>query len=218
MSYLNRESSVFALQKMKSFHDECRQLYTKHGFDLMDNPGRRNIILSQAQEKFFADALSKLYKGVVRDGATGQPDIIVGEIDKELECKLTSRHKGGSISFQSDYQTLLKKGKLDYLYVVASKDFEKFAVLHFQNLTADDFRPLSNGSRGKVAMYKHKGMKKCNVLVGSAINKNEIYLREIEDQLERDDLTPSKRNTLISRKKYWDNAPAKYTYELEEIN
>ena len=155
---------------MKSFHDECKDLYNKHGFNLLDNLGRRNIVLSQAQEKYFADALKRRHTGVVNDGRTGQPDIIIESLGRELECKLTSRHKSGTISFQSDHESLVQKGALDYLYVIADDEFEKFAVLHCKDLTVDDFRPVSNGSRGKVAMYKHKGMQKCSVLV-SKINE-----------------------------------------------
>lgn len=218
MSYLNRKRSVSALHKMKSFHDECKSLYDRHGFNLLDNLGRRNILMSQAQEKFFAEELARVYKNVVSDGGTGQPDIVVGELNKELECKLTSRHKAGTISFQSDYQTLLQKGELDYLYVVADENFDKFAVLHFEKLTTEDFRPLSSGARGKVAMYKHKGMKKCNILVGSAVNNNNENLKKINLQLLNSGITESKRKKLEKSKDYWLNTPTKYTYVLENIN
>lgn len=218
MSYLSRNSSVSALHKMKTFHDECKILYDRHGFNLLDNLGRRNILMSQAQEKFFAEELSIIYGKVISDGATGQPDIVVGELNKELECKLTSRHKTGTLSFQSDFQTLLQKGELDYLYVIADERFDKFAVLHFEKLTTEDFRPLSNGSRGKVAMYKHKGMKKCNVLVGSVVDKNNENLKKINKLLLNTRITDSKRKKLEKRKNYWLTTPTKYTYVLENIN
>ena len=218
MSYLNNKTSVDALHRMKNFHDECEHLYRRHGFNLLDNLGRRNILMSQAQEKFFADELAKRFEGVVSDGKTGQPDIVIKSLGKELECKLTSRHKGGAISFQSDYETLLQKGHLDYLYVIADASFKKFAVLHFTGLTASDFRPLSNGSRGKVAMYKHKGMKKCNVLVGNVIDNNAINLEKIKKRLNTPSLTPSQRKKLLKSKDYWEATPSKYSYELEEIH
>lgn len=218
MSYLSKKNSVVALHKMKSFHDECESLYRRHGFNLLDNLGRRNIIMSQAQEKYFAESLASEYEDVVSDGGTGQPDIIVGELGKELECKLTSRHSAGTISFQSDYETLVKKGDLDYLYVIASEDFQKFAVLHFESLTIDDFRPLSSGSRGKVAMYKHKGMKKCNVLVGNVINNNMVNLKKIERKLSQKNLTAKGRQKLLKSKTYWTETPAKFSYVLEGIH
>lgn len=218
MSYLTREMSVGALHQMKKFHQDVVEVYKLYGMDLLDNLGRRNIIMSQTQERFFSDALSKKYDGVYNDGQTGQPDIIVEELGKELECKLTSRHKGGAISFQTDYQTLKQKGSLDYLYVIADQAFDKFAVLHFQNLTVNDFRPVSNGSRGKVAMYKHKGMKKCNVLVGDVVSNNKENLQKISRQLKDTGITSARRKKLLSSLDYWKNTPERYSYVLEDIN
>jgi len=214
-AYLSREDSLNALRNMKAFHDECKNLYARHGFDLLDNLGRRNIILSQAQEKFFADEIAKNFDGVVNDGRTGQPDIVITSIEKELECKLTSRHKGGAITFQSDYETLVRKGSLDYLYVIADQSFEKFAVLHFQGLTIEDFRPLSNGSRGKVAMYKHKGMKKCSVLVGSVKNNNLLNIEKLHMKLMDPTLPPYKRQGAQKSLKYWKEKPSSYSFVLE---
>ena len=218
MQYLNRGEAIVALNSMKSFHDECRDLYNKHGFNLLDNLGRRNIVLSQAQEKFFADVLAKRHSDATNDGRTGQPDIIINSLGKELECKLTSRHKGGAISFQSDYESLVQKGSLDYLYVIADSDFEKFAVLHFQDLTIEDFRPLSTGSRGKVAMYKHKGMQKCNVLVGHAINKNKVEIQKLTDRLANPKLTQAQRDKIEKSLEYWTTNPVRYSYVLEDIS
>ena len=125
MSYLTKEMAIAAIQKMRTFHDSARELYENFDMDLLDNLGRRNIIMSQTQEKFFAQELAKQHSGVREDGRTGEPDIIIEGLDKELECKLTSRHKSGSISFQSDFETLQKKGALDYLYVIADQEFKK---------------------------------------------------------------------------------------------
>ena len=217
-SYLNRDDATTALRSMKAFHDECKDLYDKHGFNLLDNLGRRNIVLSQAQEKFFADALAKRHDGVTNDGRTGQPDIIIGGLNKELECKLTSRHKGGAISFQSDYESLVQKGSLDYLYVIADNEFEKFVVLHFQDLTIDDFRPLSTGSRGKVTMYKHKGMKKCSVLVGDAVNNNRLHVDRLRKKLADSQLTPAQREKVEKSLVYWTNKPASFSYIPEGLD
>lgn len=217
-SYLDSHDAISALKDMKLFHDECKDLYSRHGFDLLDNLGRRNIVMSQAQEKYFADALRKKYAGVISDGRTGQPDIIIESLGKELECKLTSRHKGGAISFQSDYETLLQKGSLDYLYVIADAEFEKFVVLHFESLDINDFRPLSNGSRGKVAMYKHMGMKKCNVLVGDVINNNEINIQKNHQKLMDPRLPAWARQKAQKSLEYWKTRPASYKMVLESIN
>ena len=218
MQYLVRDEAISALKSMKLFHDECKDLYDRHGFNLLDNLGRRNIVLSQAQEKFFADVLAKRHPGVINDGRTGQPDIIIPSLGCELECKLTSRHKGGAISFQSDHESLVQKGSLDYLYVIADIEFEKFAVLHFQNLTIEDFRPLSNGSRGKVAMYKHRGMKKCNVLVGDAINQSTVHIEKLVKKLSNEQLSQSQRAKVEKSMEYWLTNPPRYSYILENIS
>jgi hypothetical protein len=39
-----------AIDKMKSFHDSARELYENFDMDLLDNLGRRNIIMSQTQD------------------------------------------------------------------------------------------------------------------------------------------------------------------------
>ncbi len=217
MSYLTRDMSLNALQKMHTFHNEIVDLYNRYDVDLLDNLGRRNIVMSQIQEKFFAEELSRVYSGVREDGKTGQPDIIIDELGKELECKLTSRHKGGGLSFQSDHQTLVQKGELDYLYVIVNETFDGFVVLHFEGLTVEDFRPLSNGSRGKVAMYKHQGMKKCTVPVGNVINLNKVNLEKLAHRL-RDAKNESKINAINAKINYWLQIPTKYRFEFEEVS
>jgi hypothetical protein len=217
-TYLERSDAIIAIKNMKLFHDECVALYNRHDMDFLDNLGRRNIVLSQTQEKYFADALSKKHEGVVNDGRTGRPDIVIQSLDKELECKLTSRHKSGAISFQSDYESLVQKKSLDYLYVIADNSFEKFAVLHFMNLTIEDFRPLSNGSRGKVAMFKHKAMKKCNILMGDVINNNDVHIERLHKKLLESQLTMSERQKAQKSLAYWKKEPSKYSFVLEGLD
>ena len=113
---LTRIASINALKKMSIFHKELVSLYSNFNIDLLSNLGRRNIMLSNVQERFFADELAKTFSGVISDGRTGEPDIVIGELSKELECKLTSRQKSGAINFQTDYETLVKKSDLDYLH------------------------------------------------------------------------------------------------------
>ena len=217
MSYLTKEMAVAAIQKMRTFHDSARDLYKNFDMDLLDNLGRRNIIMSQTQEKFFAQELAKEHDGVREDGRTGEPDIIIEGLDKELECKLTSRHKSGSISFQSDFETLQKKGSLDYLYVIADQEFKKFSVLLFEGLTIDDFRPLSTGARGKVAMFKHKGMKKCRQLMGDVIDINEINIKKCQERIDNDATPLYKRKKAEKSIKYWQQTPTKYKFVLEAV-
>jgi len=211
--------AINAISEMKHFHDDIVRLYGEYDMDLLDNLGRRNIVMSQAQEKFFAAELAKHYEGVVNDGRTGQPDIVLSSLDKELECKLTTRHKSGSISFQSDYTTLQQKGSLDYLYVIADNNFEKFAVLHFIGLTVDDFHPVANGSRGKVSMKKHVGMKKCNMLLGHAISCNKLEIAKIDEKLSKiSDVTSAAGKKLLMRREYHVSTPTKYSFVLEEVS
>ena len=217
MTYINRTMTNKALRQMRGFHEGVVDLYKSYGMDLLDNLGRRNIIMSQTQEKFFAQALSEKYEGVVEDGRTGQPDIVIGALDKELECKLTSRHKSGAISFQSDYETLQKKKSLDYLYVVADENFESFGVFLFEGLTTDDFRPLSTGARGKVAMYKHKAMKKCTPIVGSFSSINEINLTKLKARLSKNP-APYKAKEIRKSIDYWERTPTKFSLNLEKLD
>jgi hypothetical protein len=218
-SYLTRSMSSEAIQNMSSFHNDIVNTYDRYGMDLLDNLGRRNIVMSQAQEKFFSKVLGKRYDGVRNDGATGQPDIMIGALGKELECKLTSKHKSGAISFQTDHATLLQKGTLDYLYVVADRDFKKFAVLYFAGLDVGDFHNPSPGSRGKVAMIKHKAMTKCSVLMGKMINRNNLELIKINESLKKVSGTAvATKRKLLKRKTYWETIPTKYSVSLEEVS
>jgi len=179
--YLNREDIRQTLSEMQSFYRGLKKHFNQFEMNLESNLGRRNIFMSMAQEEFLARALRNRYENVINDGAPGMPDVYIQDIDREIECKLTTVNKSGSISFQSDYETLAQKGSLDYLYFIVSPDFDSFAVLLFTGLTVEDFRPLSPGSRGKVAMKKHEGMKKCTVLWGEVINKNNIELSKLDD-------------------------------------
>jgi len=189
MQYVTREDVRSTLVDMQSFYQDLKKVFSESGMNIEDNLGRRNILMSQVQEEFLARALSRRYESVIADGAPGKADIFIADHDREIECKLTTVNKSGAISFQSDYETLKQKGSLDYVYFVASPDFETFAVLYFQGLTVDDFRPLSNGSRGKVAMKKHEGMKKVDILWGSVQKKNDLELEKLaglfEEETER---------------------------------
>jgi len=214
--FLTREDSIKALRKMKLFHDDLERVMNKHNFNLFENLGRRNILLSQAQEKFFADSLSEKYE-VSSDGRTGEPDIVIKSLGKELECKLTSPQKKGNISFQTDYETLEKKGSLDYLYVVADSAFKKFAVIHYENLKIKDFRKLSNGSRGKTQMMKHKAADRANVLVGKMINLNEIEIEKLTKKLDFPK-TEKQKEKILKSLNYWKSNPTKYKIVMEDID
>jgi len=179
MPYITREDVRSTLVDMHRFYQELKQVFSRTGMNIEENLGRRNILMSQVQEEFLARTLSKRYESVIADGSPGKADIYIADHDREIECKLTTVNKSGAISLQSDYETLKQKGSLDYVYFVASPDFESFAVLYFQGLTVDDFRPLSNGARGKVAMKKHSGMQKAEILWGEVQKKNDLELDKL---------------------------------------
>ena len=126
MSYVTKTHVRQALLKMKKFHYDLHALHDHYGLSMLENTGRRNILMSSVQEEFFAEALSSSYNNVTNNGRTGEPDIFVGELDKELECKITTPTPKGGINLQTDYRTLQKKGSLDFLYVIADREFEKF--------------------------------------------------------------------------------------------
>ncbi len=217
MSYITRDMAEKALAKMNKFHSDLGAVFEQHGMNLKSNLGRRNILLSQAQEKFFAEELAKTYEGVISDGRTGQPDIVIESLGKELECKLTSRTKSGAYSFQSDFETLQKKGSLDYLYVVADENFEKFTVLHYEGLTTSDFRHLSPGARGKVSMKKHAANKKLVKVYGDLQSKSMVNIKRLEGLLSKSDIPNYMRKKYTKSLSYWKTEPEKYTVILEDI-
>ena len=176
--YLTKEMIRETLTNVQTFEHELDNLFASYSYSLRDNLGRRNALCSQAQEKELAKSLSKHFHSVVQDGAPGKPDIFIGDINKELECKLTSGNRSSSVSYslQTDWATLEKKGSLDYLYVLCDEDFENFCVLYFKELTTDDFYPPANGSRGKSRMKKSSAMKKAVCLHGEFKTQNEGYI------------------------------------------
>ena len=119
-----------ALKNMVTFYKELSTLHTKFGIDLEENRGRRNILMSSVMEKFLSTELNKRHVSAEADGATGKADIIVevsSGVYEELECKLTSPHKNGTtIAFQTDHDTLLQKGELDYIYIIANEKFVSY--------------------------------------------------------------------------------------------
>tara|TARA_B100000674_G_scaffold495075_1_gene521350 strand:+ start:326 stop:1087 length:762 start_codon:yes stop_codon:yes gene_type:complete len=179
MQYLTPKLTQEVIGRLKTFENDLCRVFQNYGYDLRDNLGRRNQLVSQAQEKEFARSLREIYNEVIEDGAPGKPDIFIVDIEKELECKLTSGSgKSKTFSLQTDWETLKNKGKLDYLYMLTTPDFEGFCVLLFKDLTTDDFYPPASGSRGKSRMNKAKAMKKCQALHGRFVNKRKIMIQK----------------------------------------
>ena len=186
--YITKDQAKETCKKLRDFYLGLKNYYLESGLDIESNRGRRNILMSEPMEVFLAQELLRVFHKVEADGRTGKADICITHKDGtslELECKLTSPHSSsGSVAFQTDYETLHKKGKLDYVYIVADESFEKFCFIYFKDLDLNDFRGLSPGARGKVQMYKHKGMKKATVLLGNVVDLKETMLSKLEHELE----------------------------------
>ena len=120
MKYFQRSGVISALKKMSEFELRLNNLFSEFDLTLRENTGRRNNLLSQAHEKFFTDLLVSYGYDAVCSGRTGEPDIYIKDIDRELECKLSSS-SSHSWPLQCDYSTLTRKGSLDFLYVLCDK-------------------------------------------------------------------------------------------------
>jgi len=195
--YITREDMLEVIGRMQDLETKLGNLFANHNYNLRENLGRRNQLLSAVQEKETARVLRKKYVEVLDDGAPGKPDVVICDIDKELECKLTSGSKsGGSVSFslQTDYATLKNKGSLDYLFMLANDDFNEFCVIFFEGLTIDDYFPPASGSRGKSRMRKDSAMKKATFLIGGVRNLADDHLEKINNEIEE-------RNTAFLHRK-----------------
>jgi hypothetical protein len=183
--YLTKAMVREALKNVQTFEHELDNLFASYDYSLRNNLGRRNALCSQAQEKELAKVLRTKFESVIQDGAPGKPDIFIGDINKELECKLTSGNRSSSVSYslQTDWETLSNKGSLDYLYVLCDEDFEKFCVLYFEGLTTEDFYPPASGSRGKSRMKKSSAMKKAVCLHGAFSTQNENYINSYTERI-----------------------------------
>jgi len=197
--YLQKDSVTPTLARLVNFENKLESLFCDFNLDLRENTGRRNMLLSQAQEVFFAEAISSNGYNVSCSGKTGEPDIVIECIGKELECKLTSSGNR-SWPLQCDYTTISKKGSLDFLYVLSNKDFSEFAVLLFENLTAKDFHLPAPGSRQKSRMNKANAMKKCIVLHGDVNNKSQRHISKYIDDLSEETMGNKSRISELTRR------------------
>ena len=185
--YITREDMLEVIGRMQDLENKLGNLFANHNYDLRENLGRRNQLLSCVQEKETARVLRKKYAIVLDDGAPGKPDVVICDIEKELECKLTSGSKsGGSVAFslQTDYATLKNKESLDYLFILANDAFDEFCVIFFEGLTIDDYFPPASGSRGKARMRKQSAMKKATFLIGGVENLADAHLDNISAELQ----------------------------------
>jgi len=217
--YITREDMLEVINRMQDLETKLGSLFANHNYNLRENLGRRNQLLSAVQEKETARVLRKKYVEVLDDGAPGKPDVVICDIDKELECKLTSGSKsGGSVSFslQTDYATLKNKGSLDYLFMLANDDFNEFCVIFFEGLTIDDYFPPASGSRGKSRMRKESAMKKATFLIGGVENLADVHLDKISTELQ--EIEQKLVNRLEGLRDKLDNTSQKAIAAREQIS
>lgn len=210
--YLTKQDALEIVKRLKSFESDLNEAFTKRGYSLRNNAGRRNALISIAQERETANVLRKRFKDVIEDGMPGKPDIYIEDIKRELECKLTSgsktKGKSRAYSFQTDWATICNKKKLDYVYLVCNEEFDSFCFLYFEGLTPDDFFPPAPGSRGKSRMNKAKAMKKVTCLLGDYTTKNNIQLENIKGQF----INETNEHLMKSRESY-----KKYNAAVNEV-
>ena len=214
--YLTSEMSRGALGKMQRFYQGLHGFYAQNGLDIANDIGRRNILMSSLQEKYLAEELAKVYPKTKPNGKTGEPDIIVPELNCELECKLTSKNRSGSWALQTDYGTLKKKGAVDHVYILASDDFDTFAVLFFKGLTIEDFHSPSTGSKGKARINYRNAMAKCTPLVGNVNYNAMVHLNKAIEKMNDSTVTPAKFWAARDRLAYWATH-TRISFELEGI-
>ena len=67
-------------------------------------------------------------------------------------------------------------------------------------------------------MYKHKGLEKCNVLVGRVDNNKEAHIKRLHEKLADTDLSPYARQRAQKSLKYWETAPGTYSFIFEGLD
>jgi len=201
--YLSKDNTVAALRSMIEFSKDINAAFVKNGMNFTENMGRRNAILSQAQEKYFADEIRKKYAGTINDGRSGAPDIFIPELNKTLECKLTSP-SGGVISFCTDKECFNKDKQKDFLYIVADNSFENFVVILFSDLTREDFATSKSKGRGRVKMNKKTAFQRATVLHGEYKCKSEMSIENLQKELHKKKEGTKAREQLLQRIKNWE--------------
>ncbi len=217
-AYLDRDSSIKAIKNIKGLFSEITDLYGKYGIDLGNDVGRKNILISAAQEHFFAQAIESIVGDCSSDGRTGMADIVIGSLgDREVECKVVCRGKSGSWSLQADKATLERKGSCDFLYLLFDRTHENVAVLLFEDLVPDDFYDPAPGSRGKARLKKSSAFKKCIPLVGGFNNLRHTWIEEYRSRREAAS-TPQEAEKVEQKLQAWYNKPDSYSIQLESVD
>jgi len=216
--YLDRNSSINAIKNIKCLFTELSDVYGKYGIDIDRDVGRKNILISAAQEHFFAKAIGSIVGECSNDGRTGMADIVIDSMDgKEVECKVVCQGKKGSWSLQADKATLERKGSCDFLYLLFDRSHSEAAVFLFEDLVPDDFHDPSPGSRGKARLRKSSAFKKCTPIIGGFTNLRNQWIEKYTLAAKKSTTIPAKR-TAEQKAQMWYNKPDSYNIQLEKIN
>ena len=216
---LDQDLTITALQNLQQAYTDLREFFRARGVENFDNDVcRRNLMMSTFHEHYFTKAFAEQFGEARNDGRTGEADIIITSLDREVECKLTTVTPSGGFNMQTDYKTLQAKGSLDYLYVLTNREFTEFAVLYFDGLTTDDFHPPARSSRGKARMAKHAGFSKCRVLFGEVEDRTAANLESAKRKLaECSERAVKTRAKLEKAIEHWEEANASYTIRTEPV-
>jgi hypothetical protein len=216
--YLDRKSSIQAINNIKTLFADLDVVYEKHGIDIGRDIGRKNILISAAQEHFFAKAIDGIVGGATNDGRTGMADIVIGSLgDREVECKVLCQGKTGSWSLQTDKASLLRKGSCDFLYLLFDRTHDNVALLLFADLTADDFHDPSSGSRGKARLRKSAAFPKCKTLIGDIKNLRLEWIEKYTLKI-KNATTLAQKQKAEQKLDMWYNKVDSYNIQLECIN
>ena len=217
-SYLTRNAAAEAIASIDNFISDMHNVYDTHGVAFGNDVGRKNIIISAAQEHFFADAIRRNFGACSSDGRTGKADIVITSLnDHELECKCVAQGKKGSWSLQTDKASLEGKGTLDFLYLLYDRTYDNVGVFLFKGLTADDFKDPSPGARGKARMHKASAFKKCTPLIGSFTDRRDFYITKYTKQFSEATTSHEKRFA-AEKLELWTSKASQISIELEPLN
>jgi len=217
-SYLTRAAAIDAVESIMTFADDMQKTYERHGINLGGDVGRQNIILSPAQEHFFAEVIRKVVGACRNDGRTGEPDIIITALNnRELECKVVCKGKAGSWHLQADRTSLAEGKSLDFLYLLFDRTYENVGVFLFKDLKYDDFKIPSPGSRGKSRMNKKSAFKKCIPLLGGFYDKREHYLKRYKSDI-KSATTIYELGKAKTKLELWEQKDPQISITLESID
>ncbi len=218
MQYLTRKSSVEAIRNIHCLQQELDALYGKYGIKLGVDVGRKNILISSAQEHFFAKAIASVVGKCSNDGRTGAADIIIDSLnDREVECKVLCQGKKGSWQFQADKASLVRKGKLDFLYLLYDRTHDNVGLFLFTDLGPEDFADPAPGSRGKARLRKSTAFKKCVPIIGGFTDKRSMYIEKYSKEKISAE-TECQRKIAAQKLDLWYNKTSQFSIQLEPVH